>query len=367
MNKLTYLIAFFFLIGCGKENFQTAPETPATIEHLEVKNGMLVFTGQKDLQDFLNKKKTAVIPTTFLSQQNILDQIVEAENVSNATATDTPVHSELYLKHLKEGFIKPVKYSDGTESYNLNSSVPHYAPVANKDGFFAVGDTIYQITPTLLKTWEKGDINNYKKLDQYTETNEAEGIYVINYSEKNSLNTRTTYPITYIDQKVGVQVLDIKETPGTLVKTIRRYMIIYYDNTRPIFATQSYQRSTYMRVIGQEQVGNTNTYKYISFNYDCWAQFKTTNDTEIWEMTSSNTGYDDWYSIYIPYKMMISGKDPAYTDSGEYHYVTEFGLGILSYTAPNVQFFGTRDKPTSGFFQYQIAEKFSLVTELPAE
>lgn len=357
MNKFIYLIAFFFLIGCGKEDFQTVPATPATIEHLEVKNGILVFSSPKDLQDFLNKKKTATVPITFLSQQNILDRIVEAENVSNATATTTPIHSELYKKYIKEGFIRLVKYSDGTESYNLNSSVPHYAPVANKDGFFAIGDTIYQVTPTLFKTWEKGDVDNYQKLDQYTETNESEGVYIINYDEKNNLNTRTTYPITYINQKIGIKFDENKE----------RHMVIFYDNTIPIFATQSYQRSTYMRVIGQEKIGNTNTYKYVPFVYNCFAGFATTNDTKECTMVASNTGYDDWYSIYIPYKMMISGKDPAYTDNGEYHYMTSFSVGIERDDRAPIFFTGRRNSPTTGYFTYNINPQFNLLTEIPAE
>ena len=75
-----------------------------------------------------------------------------------------------YRELLKTNFIKETNLDDGTQLYQLNLCMPTYSNVLNEDGFFAIGDTIYQITPNQYKIWKNGDINNYQELIEITET-----------------------------------------------------------------------------------------------------------------------------------------------------------------------------------------------------
>ena len=359
MKRLFFYVCLLCLISCQQGNLGLEPEVaPEQKQEVGVKvvDGILVFPDQNTLQDFIGQKQS--LGSSFVSQQDVFDAIVEAESQSLVKMDETGVfeHSALYSRYMKEGFIKKVKYSDGTECYDLNSCEPYYARVANKDGFFAIGNVVYQVTPDLLKMWKSGDIANRQKLAQVTETDEVSGIYVVDY-KTSPIQTRTTFPIYYFDQKVGIQA-----TLGN-----NRYMAIFYDNTKPIIPTQSYQRSTYVRVVGQQKVGNTNTYAYQSFSYTTSISPTTLMNgvTESWNFSASGVGSSDWYTVYLPYKMMVSGKEDVLSFNDEYCYLTRYILYLkttdLTISA-GVE--GIRNKPTSGGFDY-YPDGGSLVTEIP--
>lgn len=89
--------------------------------------------------------------------------------------------------------------------------MPTYSNVLNEDGFFAIGDTIYQITPNQYKIWKNGDINNYQELIEITETDLSKNIYVYNFNDsQNAIKTRSLFPLYNIDKKLLIILIMIR-------------------------------------------------------------------------------------------------------------------------------------------------------------
>lgn len=64
------------------------------------------------------------------------------QDLSKEKSKNHAKHSILYEKALKESFIKETLYQDSSILYDLNLANPCYAKILNKDGFYAIKDTI---------------------------------------------------------------------------------------------------------------------------------------------------------------------------------------------------------------------------------
>ena len=328
--------AFCLLNSCSK-NLELIP-SPVDDNSIEIqlKNGMLVFPSRLVLSKVLSGKEDVQMNQfveIFTSQKDLMDEVVQAEQ-EYMTYLDTlkevvfetaSEHSGVYDDYLQRGIIKKVFYGDGTSSYDLNLAEPLYAKVINRDGYFAIKDTIFQITPRYKKIWLGGDLNNYMLLNSYTKSSESENIFVVDYSQKITATSdvgesRTNFPITIRDQNVGMYVL-----PDPVISENARLAFIFYDRTTPIFAKKSYLRDTYCRVICQKRKRDTNEYGYELqlYNYSFFVYVLIDGVENMFGIEGSATGYNDYYTVYTMYQMMVAGHEPFEFD-GEYYQISKF-------------------------------------------
>ena len=329
---------FFLFISCSKDLDVLEPADKGGMTEIQLKNGMLVFPNGEALGKVLSGKENVQLNQfveRFTSQKDMMDAIIKAEQ-ENMAHLDTlegealeiaDKHSELYYKCLESGLIRQEFYSDGSSSYNLNLAVPLYSKIVNKEGYFAVGDTIYQVTSKYKKVWIGGDLNNYKLLDTYTETDEAKNICVIDYTQKatgisNSGLSRTNFPISINDQNVGMYIF-----PDTQISNNLRLAFIFYDRTTPIFARKSYLRDTYCRVICQRPIKGSKPVQYgyspevYDYSFGVYILIDGVEKRIISDGTG--TGSNDYYAVYTMYQMIAAGHDPQEFD-GEYYQISRF-------------------------------------------
>jgi len=123
----------------------------------------------------------------FVSQRNIFNQIVEAEDgflwKPYEYKSDKELkkiappqgHTAIYQRYLRAGVIKR-QPDDDTYDYALSDR--SYAPIVNADGFFIVADTLYQVKGGLFKEVEGADLSRRSSLDRARSTDSAKKITV---------------------------------------------------------------------------------------------------------------------------------------------------------------------------------------------
>lgn len=176
------------MFSCSEEEIDRSDNKEKKSE-IQVTNNLLVFPNEESLVSALNNDLPDPIKASFKSQRSIFDTLTEREyrralflrNLSDEEYYKVDRHCDYYRELLKTNFIKETNLDDGTQLYQLNLCMPTYSNVLNEDGFFAIGDTIYQITPNQYKIWKNGDINNYQELIEITETDLSKNIYVYNF------------------------------------------------------------------------------------------------------------------------------------------------------------------------------------------
>ena len=192
MKKRVSLKWIFCLLGgailfaCSKD-YEDVKVDPS-IENIQIRNGMLVFSNHEVLKKVINGGKYlyAGYVNQFKSQQRMFEDIIIAESkqmdyldtLSGESLEKAPKHSPLYELALKERLIKEVFFSDGTSSYDYNLAVPYYSSVINKDGFFAVQDTLYQITENYVKVWIGADLKKIDILAKATNSDTEKNIFI---------------------------------------------------------------------------------------------------------------------------------------------------------------------------------------------
>ncbi len=164
-----------------------------------VYKGILCFKNNVDFNKYMaitskmsfEERRNLENEIGFLSQQNIFDQIIDAEkkldepyeNLSEEEIKNIkvfpPLHSELYNLYLQNNIIKEYYKGTNDEYYGLSTSNPILAPVLNIYGIFAIGKNIYQITENSEKMLSDGDFSKLDLLMKSEKNNEEENIIVI--------------------------------------------------------------------------------------------------------------------------------------------------------------------------------------------
>lgn len=335
----------FSTISCSnnEEFFEPGDSNEATIAY---KNNMLHFPSQEVLQKVLSNKLEIPLVTSFSSQKDLFDKIIEEEynhalslkDLSDEEYEKQQVHSEEYLKALKESFIKEEVYEDNTTLYDLNLALPSYAKILNKDGFYAVKDTIFQITSTELKAWE-----NCKVL---ADTNKVS--YKIKYT-KTPL-TKSLFPLQAANQSVAFATYT-ENAPWD------RVILTFLDETK--LAIPNVTRDIYIRTSFQRKVDGRNfTYMPAPFSITAFFDLIINGETKNIMMTTNGTGANEWYTVYLEYEFLNPGKTTqTYTET--YYYIKKLTLETIYSVSRNgkndniqVRFDGYREGDLYGKYNY---------------
>lgn len=207
MRKLkeTFLALLFFcsvLSSCRKEDNlvkQIPHSNDAATGEFVVKNGMFCFNSMDSYHktlDLLDKmgdaeaeKWEASIGIT--TQRRIFNKIVQAENElllnpyenikeedALASAKPKQEHSNLYYEYLNKGLIKVLYQGTIDEYFDYAVVNPALAKIINAEGFLAIGNTLYQLTSTEIKSKENYSLSDIGLLNSVSQTNDAEKIIV---------------------------------------------------------------------------------------------------------------------------------------------------------------------------------------------
>jgi hypothetical protein len=116
----------------------------------------------------------------FVSQRNIFNQIVKAEYAYLAAPYEDKSadelrrmapprgHTAVYEKYLRAGVIRTERDKGGDETYTCAIPIGGYLPIINEQGYFIVGDVVYQIKNKLIKEMSGGELSNLAALDRAT-------------------------------------------------------------------------------------------------------------------------------------------------------------------------------------------------------
>ena len=294
---------------------------PEQTKSVQVVNGMLVFSSSDELSKVLNGNEGIMLDnyvSNFVSQQDLFDEVIAAErknmdilnSLEGEALEKAPKHSKKYEEYLQNGIIRKVLYNDGSSSYDVNLCVPVYAQVVNREGFFAIQDTIIQITEDKVKVWSKGNPYDSDYLSRITENAPEEGIVVYDFSKNAASNSRAiSFPAPPTNVMQGVAC--------SWVGRNDRQVMVFYDNTG-IADMDHYTRDLYVRVFGQEKINGTNSYNYVSFRFTLAVEMQLDIDNVIGErftMRANGSGSNVWYTIYPMFKILSSGKQQQTTDA----------------------------------------------------
>lgn len=317
-----------------------------------IKDNMLVFANSEAVNKALANQLDLPFSTTFASQKDIFNNLMDAEyehacklkDLTDEEYENHQKHSDLYMRLLKSNFIKEEKYVDNSILYDLNILSPGYAKILNEQGFYAIKDTIFQMTPTELRVWENCS----------TFENTKTANYKIKYSR--APNTKSLFPLHSINQAVAYY--NINPT-----RPNHRVIASFYDNTK--LAIPNVARDLYVRVSLQNKVDGRN-YVYESAPYELATFFRINVDGEekwMW-LEANGTSGNDWYTPYLEYEFLSGGK-VTQTYTNVYYYITEFELrvqynfGFLPNGAQDrvpLWFKGYRQSPLSGPFYYECTD-----------
>jgi hypothetical protein len=132
----------------------------------------------------------------FVSQRNIFNRIVKAEyeylvapyedkSVEELKKMAPPRgHTRVYEKYLRSGLIKIQSYGRGDETYTAAIPIGAYLPVINEQGYFIVGNTVYQIKNNFIKEMDGVEVSKLRALDQAAADDAANKIKIHRVVEK---------------------------------------------------------------------------------------------------------------------------------------------------------------------------------------
>lgn len=376
MRRNLLLIIFvctaMIMVSCSEDNMNGLPDNSGESTELRCIDNLLVFPDNVSLQKALSVHASNGLKESFVSQQNIFDLLVEKEyqralylkGLSDEEYYKVDRHCDYYRELLEKQFIKEAGYTDGSQLYQLNLCLPTYAKVLNAEGFFAVNDTIYQVTANQFKIWKGGDIENYWVLNEVSETDVARGIYVYDYSATGTgVKTRSLFPLYSVDQEVAYWGAD-----DPYNNPARRGIVTFYDKT--VLALPGYKRDIYIRVSYQEKVDGRN-FVFRPAGFALSAFFFVYVDKQPAPQINffaNGTASDIWYTVYFPYEMLMEGKQSQIADD-RYWNITRIALevayrkdGMRNFTT---EFSGDRQEPLLGIFNYRSNSSLRLTTLLP--
>lgn len=347
---------------------------------VEVVNDMLVFSTQEAMYNYINSNVQPILNNAFISQKDLFNNIVDAEwevYKSNEDSLTNRSHSSCYYQGLTDGLIREVFYSDGTQSYAPNLAEPFYNKIVNKEGFFAVGDTIYQITPTLIKKWIHGNMGNCAFLKSQIVTNEELDVYIIDITQQandngqNAPNTRAIFPIPNL---LNISIGMYCNYPGNLRTTV------YIKDQIKIINPNSYDRTLVYQISHQAVSGSVLYFVSKSYNMDVYFAFvdkNTPTESIPLALNQDNTGSCDYFYVWAPYMVLPGNQNVNYTDTYYYmhhmsFYIKDRDLSALSGYTNYYNFYGKRENYTSGKMIYDYGAttsdmpNYRWVEEIPA-
>ena len=327
------LLGIALLFACSEDYEElTEVDDLIEIENIQIKNGILVFPNHKILKNVINGKEISYADyvSRFKSQQQMFEDVVVAESkqmdyldtLSGESLEKALKHSTLYETALKEGLIKEVLYSDGTSSYDYNLAVPYYSSVINKDGFFAVQDTLYQITGNRVKMWIGADLEKIDVLAKSANSDISRNIFVFDYMKgqnftfenSNSLS-RISFPAPPSAIRKGVvQYLNRPGFDG-IVPFDGRFIVAFVDQIG--LALPNYTRDLYIQVVCQKKVNGTNSYGFYGCSFNLFFYVKTETDgviSDIINLGASGICSNVYYTFYPSFSLLAEGKMQQVTD-----------------------------------------------------
>ena len=378
MKTKIFLIALIsaVMFSCSEEEIDRSDNKEKKSE-IQVTNNLVVFPNEESLVSALNNDLPDPIKASFKSQRSIFDTLTEREyrralflrNLSDEEYYKVDRHCDYYRELLKTNFIKETNLDDGTQLYQLNLCMPTYSNVLNEDGFFAIGDTIYQITPNQYKIWKNGDINNYQELIEITETDLSKNIYVYNFNDsQNAIKTRSLFPLYNIDQEVAYYTYYDPTLSNNPANGTCRGILTFYDKTG--LSIPNYTRNIYVRISYQEKTDGRNySFKRVGYELESW--FDTYVDKKPapkMELYANGTSQDVWYTVYFPYGMLVEGQQTQ-TAGDQYWNIVEYYLRVYfkGEKVKSTAFKGKRQEPLSGTFYYTPFDGALRLTEMLPE
>ena len=297
-------------------------------DDIQIVDGMLVFSSHRVLSDVISKGGfCADYVSVFKSQKQMFEEVVAAESkqmdyldgLSGEELEKAPKHTALYETALKDGVIKEICYKDGATTYVHNLCLPYYASVLNKDGFFAVGDTLYQITDNYFKFWAGTSIDKKEVLAASIISDKTNNIFVFDREMLNQTDktlSRVSFPAPPSSIKVGMY--------ANYPDVGYRFTISYIDLIG--LALPKYTRDFYVHFTSQRLVNGTNSYGYmpVPFLIRFSIRMQVEEETSSYEVSVSGASADAWYTIYPAFKALIEGKIQLETDE-PYIYVLNIG------------------------------------------
>ena len=339
------LLGGAILFACSKD-YEDVKVDPS-IENIQIKNGMLVFSNHEVLKKVINGGKYlyAGYVNQFKSQQRMFEDIIIAESkqmdyldtLSGESLEKAPKHSPLYELALKERLIKEVFYSDGTSSYDYNLAVPYYSSVINKDGFFAVQDTLYQITENYVKVWIGADLKKIDILAKATNSDTEKNIFIFDYTkgqnftfENSNVSSRVSFPAPPSTIRKGVvQYLDQPGFNG-IIPFDGRFIVTFIDKIG--LNLPKYTRDLYIQVVCQKRVNGTNSYGFYGCSFDLTFKVMTETNGVISDAINigvSGLGSNVYYTFYPSFSMLLEGKTPQVTED-PYTYILSAQFGAYA-------------------------------------
>lgn len=336
MKKLVSLKWIFCLLGsamffaCSEDQEEIVGKNNL-IDDIQITNGMLVFPSHKVLESVINgegNSYTAFV-SVFKSQEQMFEEVVAAESkqmdyldsLSGEVLENAPKHTSLYEAALKEGLIKEVFYTDGTSTYDYNLAVPYYASVLNKDGFFAVGDTLYQVTKDCIKVWAGANLYETSVLAKSINSDEGKNITVFDYKKgKNAVlgNANSLSRVSFPAQPSTIEKGVVQTSPPDASGNIyfdKRFTAMFIDKIG--LALPKYTRDLYIQVTCQKKINGTNSYGFYNCSFDLFFDVKTEIDgvtSGIIALGASGVGSNVYYTFYPSFNLLLEGKTQHVTD-----------------------------------------------------
>lgn len=321
---ITIVICLFaFLNACTNQIDEDLSLSKISTQSSDVsyQNGILRIKNSFTLSKIL-EKEIDLSTIGFISQQDIMNKLIEEEktyakslrNLSDEEYDLIQKHTDTYLKLLNKKFIKVEKYEDGSELYSLNLALPNYSRVLNEKGFFAIGDTIFQITSDKMKIWINGDIDNYEFLNNVEKTDISKDIHVYNYEYSSGLKTKALPIIKKRDQKIAfVMYNDIKTA---------RVILSFYDITSLNLEEQCYNRDVCIRYSYQEKLDGRN-FAFTDASYNIRLTLFIAGKPDKLELYSGTIGADDWYTVYLNLEFLNPGRQIQKISTSEDYYLID--------------------------------------------
>ena len=270
-----------------------------------VKNGILVFSTldayDKNYPIIFNmsnaQSRSWEKSLGFVSQRNIFNQIVDAEYAylvaPYENLTDAQLgkmrppkgHTSIYNKYLRSGLIIAEPDGQGGESYTSPLPIRGYLPIINEQGYFIVGNTVYQIKDKLIKEMPAAKLSKLSALNKASADNLANEIKVNTVVENSPASSAKG-----ASSSTAASACNYPLSSGWVTSGKRRGMITvtfaksYWNPYPHKKVTISYNVN-----VKSQKKNFWGTWVYPSCPNECWIDFKWTSVFDF--MSTISLGY----------------------------------------------------------------------------